>query len=169
MIGQTRLCFINQLWNKNNTRVNLKYNLRDKKEQLIMKKTLILIPCLTLLLFGCKGNNSQNIEWTSATNGTVVSSSQTMQKYEVQMSLSNYATYLDISSTTSYNQTSYDFFGCLNYAFYDNVIITIKYTESSKEKTEDVLLNAGGNGHFNGNGKYSGIIKAASGKVIFWI
>ena len=136
-----------------------------------MKKMLFLLPFLALCLGGCTNISSNNNE---GGNNTPAPTTQAMEKHEVSLSTSNYQTYFDISSSTSYNQTTYDFAGCLSYAFYEDVVITIKYynstdTSESNSKTEDVKLNAGGNGHFAGGGKYLGTVNAVKGKVIYWM
>lgn len=134
-----------------------------------MKKMLFLLPFLALCLGGCTNNGN-----SGGGSNTPAPTTQTMEKHEVSLNTSNYQTYFDISSSTSYNQTTYDFAGCLSYAFYEDVVITIKYynntdTSESNSKTEDVKLNAGGNGHFAGGGKYFGKVNAVKGKVIYWI
>lgn len=131
-----------------------------------MKRTLFCLPLLALCLVGCSK--------TSGSGTTPAPTTQVMEKHEIALNSENYRTYFDISSSTSYNQTTYDFSGCLSFALYEDVYITIQYytstdhTEANK-RTEDVKLNAGGNGHFAGGGKYSGTIKSASGKVIYWM
>lgn len=128
-----------------------------------MKKTLFLIPLTILSIVGCSNDNTNNNEITFPT------------KHEIVLTLSNYKTYFDITSTTNYNQTTYDFKGCLSYAFYDGVVITIEYynagvsTSETNSESEDVILNAGGNGHFAGGGKYYGTINSITGKVIYWM
>ena len=130
---------------------------------------LFLLPFLALSLGGCTNNSD-----SGGGSNTPTSTIQAMEKHEVSLNASNYQKYFDISSSTGYNQTTYDFAGCLSYAFYEDVAITIKYynnenTSESNSKTEDVKLNAGGNGHFAGAGKFFGTVNAVKGKVIYWM
>ena len=128
-----------------------------------MKKMLFLLPLLAVSLIGCGNNNS---------GGSSGSNVPVMEKHEVTLNMTNYLTYFDVSYTSSYNQNTYDFKGCLSYAFYEDAVVTfLYYTDTSQQtsKTEEVKLNAGGNGHFVGGGKYLGSVNAIRGKVIYWM
>ena len=134
----------------------------------IMKRMLFLLPFLALCLNACTS------EEKNTTDNTPAPTKQVMEKHEISLNLTNFLTYFDITSTTSYNQTTYVFSGCLSYAYYDNVVITIKYHLSNEDiesnsKIEEVVLNAAGNGHFDGGGKYLGKINAVKGKVTYWM
>lgn len=104
------------------------------------------------------------------------SNDNTMTKYEVVLSIDNYKTYLNITYSWSThpllaNWRSANFEGCLDYAFYDNVVITVSYYDSESkskysEHIEDVSLNAAGRGSVSGH--YLEITNA-KGKVIYWI
>ena len=130
-----------------------------------MKKKLLIFSSLFLCIVGCPKNNN-----TNTTYDTKTSTVQVMEKNEVTLNFSNYLTYIDVSTTTAYSQTSYEFSGCLKYAFYENAVITIKYNNGkTSDLTEKVILNAAGNGYFNGSEKYSSKVDNVSGKIIYWI
>ena len=126
-----------------------------------MKKILFLLPLLTASLIGCGNSGSSSTP-----------SAPTMEKYEVTLTMTNYLTYFDVSYTSSNNQNTYDFKGCLSYAFYEDAVVTfLYYTDTSKTTslTEDLKLNAAGNGHFVGGGKYFGSVNSIRGKIIYWM
>lgn len=122
-----------------------------------------IIMCLSFV--GCTSNNPTN-----------VSESQnhlTIEKHTISITIENYKKYIEVSSSSSYGQSSYHFIGCLSYAYYD-VSFTLSYKTSSNNdiasiKTEIVNCNAAGNGIFAGGGKYGAEIISATGTVIYWI
>lgn len=126
-----------------------------------MKKlTTFLLPLLALGLAGC----TNNAVATSA-------SGPSMTKHEVTLSMSNYQTYFDVTASSHTESmvgtfTKYIFMGCLNYAFYSNVVVTFDVTSSTASSTITLALNAGGNGTA---GDYRTIaVSGISGMVSYW-
>ena len=95
-----------------------------------------------------------------------------MEKHTVSITLENYSKYIEVSTSSVSEQTSYYFTGCLSYAFYD-ISFTLSYSSSryalTSTETEIVTCNAAGNGTFLGGGKYGAEIVSATGTVIYWI
>lgn len=99
-----------------------------------------------------------------------------MSRHEVTLNLKNYLTYLNITES-SYNSDTiprFTFSGCLSYAFYDNVVITISYQGYSSYgtppiETTTVTLNANGQGTVYLHNVSSASITGISGNVIYWI
>ena len=127
---------------------------------------LFIFVAFCFSLSGCvDGNDSNGVSPSGNPN------LPTMEKHVVTITTDNYLKYIEVSTSSSYGQTSYYFEGCLSYAFYD-VSFTMSYSTSSlitDIKTEIVNCNAAGNGTFSGGGKYSAKIEAVSGTVIYWI
>lgn len=130
-----------------------------------MKKIFIpflLCACL-LCMTGCGSNNDTPSNEVSV-----------MEKHIVSITMNNYQKFIEVSTLPGYDgQTSYDFVGCLSYAYYD-VSFTLSYKTSSisdiaNTETEVVTCNAAGNGTFVGGGKYGAEIISATGTVIYWI
>ena len=137
-----------------------------------MKKLLnIVLVCCFFTLFSCLiscGNNSVD----SKLNNNSIASVETMHKYNVQLNMNNYRTYIDIRSTTvdfsTSSNTYYVFDGALSYAYYDNVVIN--YTINGE--TKEVKLSAGGFGNYyvsNSRVTTTAEITGISGSVIYWL
>ena len=138
-----------------------------------MKKRFALLFALSLACLPSCGSNT--------------TPSDSMEKHNISLTVDNYLVFLNVTKSGSYGQYSYTFEGCLSYAFYENVTITLRYSNSSgnpivvgyfdpnvlKEKenyaTDTLKLNAAGCGYYNGSGKYGATITDVSGKVIYWM
>ncbi len=125
-----------------------------------MRKSSFLLSLLALLLASC-ASTSQN----------ACSCRNSMSKHEVDISLSNYETYFDVTKT--YNSEhgivsrKYIFAGCLSYAFYENVVVSFNVTYLSGGSTSITLkLNANGNGTTDAYAEID--ITAISGKGSYW-
>ncbi len=122
-----------------------------------MKKTrTVLLPLLALALAGCTSN-------------AVATSAST--KHEVTLSMGNYLTYFDVTASSRTESmlgtfTKYIFAGCLNYAFYSNVVVTLAVTKSGVSSTTTLALNAGGNGVSDYYVTVS--VTNIAGKVSYW-
>lgn len=110
-----------------------------------------------------------------ATNDPYPATNSEMTRHEVTLNLENYSTYLNITES-SYNSDTiprFTFSGCLSYAFYDNVVVTISYQGYSSGtppiETTTVTLNANGQGAVYLHSVSSASISSISGSVIYWI
>ena len=118
-------------------------------------------------------NDSHTTETQPATNNET---NNGMTRYEVSLNLNNYLTYLNVTES-QYNVDTiprFTFSGCLSYAFYDNVIVTINYQGYSTygtppTQTTTVTLNANGQGSVYLNSVSSASISSISGSVVYWI
>ena len=140
----------------------------------------ILIVISLFVLVACNNDTSANSN-TNVINNLAETSEKSdaekmpelKEKHIVELNLNNYLTYFDITTSSGYDRTSWIINGCLDYAFYDSIKITILYYENNTKngdpKTEDILLNAGGNGSFNVVGRYFSSVSSISGKVIYWM
>ena len=103
-----------------------------------------------------------------------------MKKYTVELTLDNYLDYLTIATTTNKGDmgSSYDhnFSGALDYAYYDNVIITYNLisnsSSSTKTETKTLKLDVGGCGSITTTssrfGSTSYEITDVSGTLTYW-
>ena len=68
-----------------------------------------------------------------------------MEKHTIQLTLDNYQTYIEIRSTVEVYSTStsttFVFEGALDYAYYDNVVVSYRLNNSEIKETR---LSAGG-------------------------
>lgn len=136
-----------------------------------MKKSFIsiLFVCLACLicLVGCDVLADQD--------------DNSMKKYTVELTLDNYLDYLTIATITnsgdiasSYN---HNFSGALDYAYYDNVIITYNLisnsSSSTKTETKTLKLDVGGCGSITTTssrfGSTSYEITDVSGTLTYWL
>lgn len=94
-----------------------------------------------------------------------------MEKHEIELSLDNYLMYFNVTESILNYSSPYTFAGCLSYAYYDNVIVTIEYTNDSSgsKQTKKILLNAAGNGTAPETRCETAKIVGISGTVIFWM
>ncbi len=103
-----------------------------------------------------------------------------MKKYTVELTLDNYLDYLTIATTTNSGDmvSSYEhnFSGALDYAYYDNVVITYNLisnsSSSTKTETKTLKLDVGGCGSITTSssrfGSTSYEITDVSGTLTYW-
>lgn len=127
-----------------------------------MKKKITMVLGLVLCslsLIACDKNDNEAVE--------------SMQKHEVSLSLENYETYIEIRSIFTDSSGIYYFDGTLDYAYYDNCVVTYSYKPYSGDATtKQSKLSAGGYGsYFSSVGRYtsSATITGVSGTVIYWL
>lgn len=90
------------------------------------------------------------------------------QREVIKLNLDNYTNYFDISSVQVGEYTQFEISGCLSFALYENVVLSIQYSigaGSNNYIKEDYKLNAAGNGRLY---KYNLSILDVSGKVILF-
>ena len=126
----------------------------------------VVLVCLTSC--GNNGNSNANIS-----NNSDITTVETMKKHTIQLTMDNYLTYIEIRGTTVVSSTSstttYVFEGALDYAYYDNVVISYKVNDGDIKETK---LSAGGYGkYFSTNSRASSTteIVGVSGNVIYWM
>ncbi len=124
-----------------------------------MKKILVLV-VLSTCLMSC-GNNAN--------------CSDAKSKYEIELNISNFATYFDFYfGTDKTNQNYYilTMSGCLDYAIYDNCQVNVEQKSNNYGNQSYTLkLNAHGNGELRFNNYYdaTNTITGAMGRVIYWM
>lgn len=126
----------------------------------------LVLVCLTSC--GNNGNSNANIS-----NNSDITTVETMKKHTIKLTLDNYQTYIEIRSNTEVfstsSTTSYMFEGALDYAYYDNVVISYKVNDGEVKETK---LSAGGYGkYYSTNSRVSSTaeIVGVSGSVIYWM
>lgn len=90
------------------------------------------------------------------------------QREVIKLNLDNYTNYFDISSVQVGEYTQFEISGCLSFALYENVVLSIQYSigaGSNNYIKKDYKLNAAGNGRLY---KYNLSILDVSGKVILF-
>lgn len=139
---------------------------------------IVVFFTFSLIFSACNENNlpvepndSHTTETQPATNNT-----NGMTRHEVSLNLNNYLTYLNVTESQYNGDTipRFTFSGCLSYAFYDNVIVTINYQGYSSygtppTQTTTVTLNANGQGSVYLNSVSSASISSISGSIVYWI
>ena len=131
-----------------------------------MKKIILILLCFSFLFsnLGCSPNDET---LSSSSQNNIPSSSQnTIQRYEIELTLDNYSTYINEETTVAQYSPGIRFSGCLSYAFYKDVTFRIRNTNSNQEET--IYCNAAGEGVSNMGGGSIEVI-AVSGYVIFII
>lgn len=103
--------------------------------KMVKRVTLIILCVFSCTLFGC-GNTSLNQE-----------SNSVERQYAIELTIDNYWKFIDWHQ----DGVKYYFTGVLQFAYYDNIIVSVKRTFSSKEYTTNtysetykIELNAAG-------------------------
>ena len=133
---------------------------------IVLCNFFVVLVCLTSC--GNNGNSNANIS-----NNNDITTVDSMKKHTIQLTLDNYQTYVEIRSNTevfsTLTTTTFVFDGALDYAYYDNVVISYKVNDGDIKETK---LSAGGYGkYYETNSRVSSTaeIVGVSGSVIYWM
>ena len=139
---------------------------------------LVLFTALTFS-FGCKqeGTSSSILaNGSTDSQNNLIASNSGMIRHEVSLNMNNYQAYFNVtkSNLNISERPRFSFSGCLSYAFYDNVKVTVSYRGFSTGgeaplETETVTLNANGVGAVYIWSASEYYISNITGSIVYWI